>query len=469
MRLRVTILAVAVFAAFPAAARAAAPSNDDRADARSIDPLPAVVTGTTKDATIEKGTEPSSACIGGTGASVWYQATASSAGRVVVELQANGDLDVIVDVFRRVRSQTRPVDCDASDEKGQAATDFQATKGATYLIRVSQLPSSVAGSFTLRVSAPSAPARPPGPRLPDAGATRTLDRAANTDDAWAVSFHAGKTYRLRLAGRNGRCSTRATLYAPGASSFGDATPVRSLGCNGYSLFTTETGAGGRYSIRVQANRRVRGDQTYHLQVAPAGADDTAPGIFIRNHARVHGSLKGGRIDVVDLYRFDVTRRSVTFLNLSGNDDFFLQLLDDRGHRLASGTGSIHRGTRPGRYFVAVRAAGNGLGKYTLRRGTRVITRTRTAITGGLAGLHVTATTTPGSSGTYEIVVQRFDPLAGWLFARRFRVRSSGSAGATYVPPGVGRYRARASFLGTRDAAASNSGYAYAVVGGTLRE
>ena len=270
MRLRLTILAVAVFAAFPAAARAAAPSNDDRADARSIDPLPAVVTGTTKDATIEKGSEPSSTCIGGTGASVWYQATASSAGRVVVELQANGDLDVIVDVFRRVRSQTRPVDCDASDEKGQAATDFQATKGATYLIRVSQLPSSVAGSFTLRVSAPSAPARPPGPGLPDAGATRTLDRAANTDDAWAVSFHAGKTYRLRLAGRNGRCSTRATLYAPGASSFGDATPVRSLGCNGYSLFTPETGAGGRYSIRVQANRRVRGDQTYHLQVAPAG-------------------------------------------------------------------------------------------------------------------------------------------------------------------------------------------------------
>ena len=99
----------------------------------------------------------------------------------------------------------------------------------------------------------------------------------------------------------------------------------------------------------------------------------------------------------------------------------------------------------------------------------MITRTRTAITGGLGGLHVTATTTPGSSGTYEIVVQRFDPLAGWLFARRFRVHSSGSAGATYVPPGVGRYRARASFLGTRDAAASNSGYAYAVVGGTLRE
>jgi len=468
LRLRLTMLALAAVAAFPAAASAAAPSNDDRADARSID-LPANVPGSTKDATLEK-SEPGSSCAGTLGPSVWFQASAASAGRVVVELQANGDLDVVVDVLRRVRSQTRAVDCDASDDKGQAATDFQATKGATYLIRVSQLPNSVAGTFTLRVSAPSAPARPPGAQLSQAGATRTLDRAANTDDAWAVSFKAGTSYRVHLSGRNGRCSTQATIYAPGASSFADATAVRSLGCNGYLLFTPEPGEGGRYSIRVQANRRVRGNQTYHLQVAPAGADDTALGIFVRNHARVHGSLGGGRIDVVDLYRFDVTRRSVTFLELSGGgDDFFLQLLDDRGHRLASGDGSIHRGTRPGRYFVAVRASGNGLGKYTLRRATRAITHTKTAITGGVGGLHVTAGTTPASSGTYEIVVQRFDPLAGWLFARRYRVHGSGSAGVTYVPPGVGRYRTRASFLGTRDAAASNSGYAYAAVGGPLRE
>jgi hypothetical protein len=461
------IVAVLALAAFPAAAHAAAPANDDRDRAPSIDPLPANVKGTTAQATLDK-TDPPQGC-SGDGPDVWYRFTAAAGGRVVVELQADGDLDAVIVVYRRVRSQTNFADCDASDDKGAAATDIQAAKGETYLVRVSQRANSVPGTFTLRVSAPIAPARPPGARLPAAGVTRTLDRADNTDDAWSATFRAGMTYRLHLSGRGGRCATSARVYAPGISSFADGRVVRSVSCGGYVVFTPEPGAGGRYPIRVQANRGVRGEQRYHLEVARAGRDDTAPGIFVRNHARVRGGLRGGGIDVVDLYRFDVTGRSVTFLDLSAPDGFSLQLLDERGRRLASGADSIHRGTRPGRYFVAVRAGGNATGRYTLRRGTRVITRTLTTLTGGLGGLRATATTTPASPGRYVITVERFDPLAGWLFAKRATVTGGGTASAAYVPPGPGRYRARAAYVGTRDAAPSTSRWAYVTAGGPLQQ
>ncbi len=230
--------------------------------------------GTTVDATAEK-TEATSRCTPPESPSVWYRLTASRAGRVIVELQADGDLDATIDVFRRVRSQTQYVDCDRGDEKGAAATDFQAVKGGQYLLRVAQQAGSVAGTFTLRVSAPIAPARPPGPPLPAGGVTRSLDRVVNSDDAWAVSFHTGVTYRVHLSGRGG-CSTSLRVYRPGISSFADAGPARTLRCGGYWLFTPEPGEGGRYSLRVVASRFTRGAQGYHLQVARAGRDDTAP-------------------------------------------------------------------------------------------------------------------------------------------------------------------------------------------------
>jgi len=448
----------------PATTHAAAPGNDDRTAAQPVGSLPADVTGTTTGATAET-TEPESRC-GTQGPSVWYSATAGGDGRIAVTVQADGDLDLVLDVYRRVRSQTESVACDASDDKGAAATDFKGTKDTTYLIRVTQRPNSVAGTFALHVSAPIVPATLPGTALPQRGVTQTLTRVENPDDAWSVVLHEGRSYRIHLSGRGGTCSTRASLYAPGAQSFGDAV-VRRFSCGAYLLVTPGPGESGRYAIRVQAASGVRTPQPYHLQVAGIGPDDTAPGLVVHNHEKARGSLRGGGIDVVDLYRFTIEKRSVTFLDLKGGGGgFSLQLLNDRGRRLASGEDSIHRGTRPGRYFVAVRASGNASGRYTLTRATRVITKTKAEISGSADGLRVTATTTPSTGGPYEIIVQRFDPLEGWIFAKRFRVTGSGgTAGIGWVPPGVGRYRARASFLGTRDSAASDSTYSYIVVGG----
>jgi hypothetical protein len=57
-----------------------------------------------------------------------------------------------------------------------------------------------------------------------------------------------------------------------------------------------------------------------------------------------------------------------------------------------------------------------------------------------------------------LLVERFDPVSGWQFARRFETRTGGSSSVTvsYHPPAVGRYRARAFFNGTKLAAQSSS-------------
>jgi hypothetical protein len=464
---RLLVLCLAALACAPASALAAAPANDGRASAQSLDPLPATVNGTTQDATVERRTEPFSNC-GEVGPSVWYRTTPGAAGRVILTLQAGGDLDVIVDVFRRVRSQRSRVRCDASDAKGQAGVSFRAGKAGSYLIRVSQRPDSVPGTFSLHVSAPIVPARPPGASLPPSGVTRTLDRVENTDDAWSGVLHAGTTYRMRLTGRNLRCFTHARVYRPGTRSFGAGSPVRTLRCGSYVTFTPRPGHGGRYPIQVEANGDRRGPQPYHLQVARAGRDDTTPGIPIANHQRVRAALRGSRIDAVDLYRFDVTRRSVTFVDLKTSaDGFRVVLLTERGRLLGVDDVSVHRGLRPGHYYVAVRASGNASGTYTLTRSSRVITRTKVTFEGGTPGqsLAISSETTPAESGPVRFVVERYDPLAGWQFARRIETRTAGGhTSASYLPPGPGVYRVKAAFKGTRDAARSVSGWVQAEVG-----
>ena len=71
----------------------------------------------------------------------------------------------------------------------------------------------------------------------------------------------------------------------------------------------------------------------------------------------------------------------------------------------------------------------------------------------LARLLVAATAAP-------LLTARFDPAAGWQFSRLFHVTAGadGVARATWTPPHVGRFRVRATFLGTLMASPSRSGY-----------
>lgn len=440
----------------PAAAHAAtAPANDDRAAATMLAPLPASVTGTTVGATFEHA-EPGSRCAGFE-SSVWYEVKPHTSGRIVVSASAHGKLDLVVDVVKQVRSQTEPVTCDVSDDNGNSAMDFNATAGAEYLIRVSERLGSESNTFSLSVSAPIAPAQPPGRALRPAGVTRTLDHFRNPDDAWSYRFRVGVSYRIHLSSHDEHCTTRADIFEPGTKSFADDERITAeMRCGQYRLFTPGPGQGGRYSLRVIANHNIRGAQHYHLQVAPAGPDDTAPGLALRTGARVRGVLHGDQIDMLDLYRFTITKRSVTYLRLAGGHKLFLQLVNQRGTHLGSGDTSIRTTLRPGHYYVVVRANGDGHGHYRLTRIERVVTRTRTSLSGDTHRLTAKVTTTPASAGRYVVTFERYDPLAGWLFAREVHVTGTGAVRATYDPPGPGKYRARAVYLGGRDAAGSRS-------------
>jgi hypothetical protein len=444
--------------------------------ARALTP-PTRVDGTVVDATVEL-TEPLSFC-GPTEGSVWYQFKAPADGRIVVLFDAGGDLDGVVDLYRRTRSRLSPVDCSASDDQGRATLDpDRLASGATYLIRVARAAGSAEAEFRLQVLIPQPSPRPPGRRLPGGGATDTVTRLLNPGDAWSATLRSGTTYRLNLDNRASACTT-LLVYPPGTRSFDEADPVRTLQCGGYRLFTPGPGEGGRYTFLVQAARRERRPQPYHLQVAAAGADDTTPGLFLANYGRARGALHAGGIDVIDLYRFDVVRRSALTLRLHKRGSLQLILLDDTGRRIDSDTALIRRNVRRGRYFVAVRSDSPRRRGYTLTRISRTITRSRILINGSR---HATATpgatarigvsVAPAVSGVARIDIQRFDPLAGWQFVDRFTVPVvGGRAVLPFHPPSVGRYRAKALFLRTRTAAASATKPTYArlLVAGRLEE
>src|SRR5919202_1746914 len=477
-RLAGALLAAAVLSlAGAASATAAPPPNDAQAAPQAIT-LPADVAGTTSESTLEP-TEPPAHCAPARG-SVWYAFTATGNERVVARLQAAGDLDAQVTVFLRQRSQTQEIDCDATDADGLAQVSFTTRAGASYLIRVEQRANSVPGTFRLAVFRPQPAPRAPGVRLPSRGANGILDSVENTADAYRTRLRAGLSYRVNAAVPRGSCAA-LSIFAPGTKSFDRDSPVRRAPCDGYVLFTPDRS--GTYSLLVSAAPRLHTRQPYHLEVARASRDDTAPGLELRNFARTNGALNGRGVDGVDLYRFDVTSRSELTLALStrGSPTFDVVLLNDRGREIAStrsdsGGTELRRRLRPGRFFAAVPAGPGARGRNTPRRVSRTHTRTRISIAGGRrqsppgATVQITVDVRPAVAGPATVVIERLDPLAGFQFLRRVRVRvASGRASVGFRPPAPGRYRAQATFEGTRGAASSASGFARVLVAGPLRQ
>jgi hypothetical protein len=460
-------LLLPVLLAQAATAAAAPPPNDARAAAQAVGGLPATLRGTTVDATLDED-EPSSSCSGPGKGSVWYGFTAGEAREILVALDADGDMDATVEVFSRQRSQVTSIGCRTTDRRGEATVDIDAAEGGSYLIRVAPLANSVTAGFTLRVVAPDRPAQPPGQPLPAGGASAQVDRFANPDDAWAVGMTAGRTYRINFA-TPGRGCANAALYAPGTSSFGGAT-VRSLRCDAQTVFTPPES--GRYTIFVRAPRASRARIAYRLGAGLARADDTAPGIEIENDRRVRGSLRGSALDGLDLYRFSVARRSDLRVRLATNHDFEVVLLSDGGRRLGCGCGGagdkqLDRRIAPGRYFLAVRARNGDGGGYALRRLARTITGSQTlaggarsATIGSGGSIQLSVAVSPSVDGRATLLVERFDPIAGWLFDARFHPRvSGGRATVAFRPRSVGRWRVTGSFDGSRRASPSAGGTA----------
>jgi hypothetical protein len=443
------IAGVAIMAAMAAEAFAAPPPNDNRADAQDVT-IPTTVDGTTVDSTQEQ-EEQVSQCTPDAG-SVWYRVKPKK-GRVIVELAANGALDAVVDVYRVQRSQLLFIGCQATDAKGKSALAFRTRKAdQTYLIRVAQQANSASDSFSLSLQL-AQPATPPGPPIPRGGAAGTLDRVLNPADSFALPMREGVTYRFHLTTKS---CTPLLLFPPRTKSFGRRSPVKRLECGGYALFTPRGGQTGVYSLLAQAGFNGR-PVKYRLTAGPAGIDDTTPGQLIPNYAVVHDKLAGGALDVVDLYRFDVHRRSGLRLTVTSRAGFQLNLLRDTGHLLQSTTGEIRTSVPAGRYYLAVRAEPGQSGTYTLTRLSRTIThsvlhaqRQRSATVEPGQRVRLGVTVKPGASGPVKIVIERFDPLEGWQFSRRYMVLAQrGRASVSWLPPSVGRYRAVATFAGTR--------------------
>jgi hypothetical protein len=453
-------LTIALTSLATASAAAAPPPNDLRAAPQALT-LPASVRGATAEATLDAD-EPAASCTPAIKNSVWYSFTAAADRSVLAALDAGGEMDANVEVFQRQRSQVIPVACETTNRRGEATVDIDAEAGEDYLIRVAPLANSVTEGFSLRVVVPDAPARPPGRALPRGGVGAAVDRFANPDDAWAVRLRGGRTYRINTVTPGSGCA-RVALYGPGTSGFG--SPLKTLGCDRHLVYTPPDS--GLYTLLVVAPRASRARLPYRLRVGRAESDDSAPGLSLAEDRAVRGTLQGSELDALDLYRFTVEERADLRLRLKTGADLELVLLDDKGNQRGRASGELERRVRPGRYFVAVRAEDGADGRYTLRRITRTITRSTMLADGGRTGIvppgssvALSLEVTPAVDGRATLVVERFDPLAGWLFDARLRPAvNGGRAVVSFRPPRLGRWRVTGAFDGTRHASPSEGGTA----------
>ncbi len=469
MKATAAIAFVIAFFVLPAAAAASPPGNDNRANANQVGSLPASVSGTTVEATDDP-TDPRSGC-GRAHDTVWYRLTGVGSGRIVVRVVAAGELDAVVSVYRAVRSRVTPAGCAATDEAGRGALSFTST-GGDYLVMVGRERASEDGRFRLTVFRQEPSSRPPGRTLLRKGVSSWVEPISDYDDAWSLRMKAGVQYRINLSPARGRCITMS-LFRPGTRSFAGA-PLQVVPCGGYFTYTPGFGGSGLYTLLVTASDQRPSRQRYHLQAAVTGADDSAPGLLLRNLQTRRGSVAGTRIDVVDLYRFRVAERADVALTLRGPASARLIVLNENGRRLSSssGAGRLTVSLGQGTYFVAVRAESGATGRYRLSLLERGVTTT-TVLANGLRS----ATVSPGSSvavsvavdsssgGAVRLEIDRFDPLTGWHFYRLYRLRlgGDGRAGISWRPPSIGHWRVHASFGGTRTASPSDGGTVRIVV------
>ena len=451
-----------------------APANDERANAQTVHGLPATIDGTTVGATLEAN-EPESSCDIPTASSVWYSLRAQSAERIALNLAAGGELDATIDVYHAVRSQLLSVDCQQTESHGKASLTFKAAKNGLYLIRVAARANSQLANFTLEAFLPTPAVGPPGLRLPAAGVNGKVDRIQNINAAYAFTMHAGVSYLINLANKTEGACVSGSLFPPGTSSFEEGSQLTHVNCGGYRLFTPGPGQGGRYSFEVTPRSSYRGVQRFHLQVAPAGPAETAPGLALDNYAHAHGRLDGRGVSVLRLYRLDVTSHSNLTLKLlaPASADFNLQLRNQEGTVIAcqcgeSGAQTLQHQLQPGRYYAVVSVRDATAGNFTLVRESRTITSTSLSFSSNTVapgqGLNIDVQVSPAASGPLTVEIERFDPVFGWQFYRQVSAFvSEGAASVPFVPPAVGRWRAKATYAGSKLFSPSAVGFSYLLV------
>lgn len=433
------------------------PSNDKFAAAHKLAHLPATVKGTTVGARSEE-SDPQGCDLAG--ATVWYKVRPAHDGLVLFKLHANGKLDAVVGWLARARSRLGGGTCQQTNAHGDATLSFRGLHSATYFVVVGQQSGSRAGTFTLTALAAAPPERLPGHALPPHAVRATLNGLTNVNDVWHTNLSAGKTYRFAFS--SPKVCARADLLRRT-----DLAVLASVSCSGYRTFTPGPDGGGMYIVQVVASASDTA-QPYKLQLAAAQADDIGIGLPLANQTTKVGRLDPGGVDVVDIYHFDVPRRSDVKLSLASapTTSYKLVLVTESGNTLAREAGSVRRTLDPGRYVIAVTAnAGTTGGVYRLTLLVRDLTTTTIALPSGAVSLGSAVTVRPvvtsATSGIVEIQIDRFDPLGGWQFTKLARIPAGGSL--TWVPPAAGTWRVRATYLGTITTSPSRSEYAVLTV------
>jgi hypothetical protein len=452
----------------------APPPNDARTAAQHIATLPSTIEGTTVGATLEPN-ETESHCASATTGSVWYTLRTPTRQRIAVDLAAGGALDGTIDVYHAVRSQLIPAACNATNSKGHASLSFESSKNGVYYIRVAALNDSLRATFTLEAFLPTPPVEPPGPRLPANGVNGHVDRIQNINAAYSVPMSAGVSYMISLANETEGGCVSGHLYAPSTQSFESGSSLLHISCGGFRLFTPGPGEGGIYSFEITPELSYSPIQRFHLQVAPAGAAETSPGISLGNYANAHGYLDGRSVRVLRLYRLDITSHSNLTLKLSAPNsaELSLQLRGEHGNVIecdceGSGSQTLQRQMTPGHYYAVVSVRDATAGAYTLERESRTITSTSLsfstskALAGVPTGIDVKVS--PAASGPVAVDIERFDPVFGWQFyAQEQGFVSDGTGGVGFTPPAIGRWRAKANYSGSRTSSPSAVGFSYLLV------
>ena len=290
------------------------PANDNRAGAQAIVKLPGSVRGTTLGAT---GDEADPGRCGLSGATVWYRLPSRRDGRILLRLTAAGQLDAAIVVLERVRSQTRTVTCGATNRRGQATVSFASERGATYLIAVGHVQNADPGTFRIdALVSEAAESLRAGKLLPRAGVRSSVHGLTDVNDVWRISMRPGDDLPDRLL--------LDVLVRP-RSRCGPARQVGRqlavLSCRGYRTFTPGPDGAGEYVLEVVASGEAE-TQGYRLLFAPAAPDDLGIGIELRNRV-AEVALDPARLDVRDLYHFDVERRGDVRLDVTSGLRFEL--------------------------------------------------------------------------------------------------------------------------------------------------
>ena len=434
------------------------PPNDARSQAKKMGKLPTTVKGSTLGATYDDNDPEGCGMDTGT---VWYSLAPGTAERLIVTLRAglsrridggpaagqirDGGGGLQGDEQERVGSSTGAGD-EGCDLPGRRRAEGENPRPVI---------------SRCMCSAARRERRHPAGSSKFGTAGGTLNGLTNVNDLWWVAMSSGSTYRISFS--SNPCVPMTVRHK--------GKTVGSMSCGGYTTFTPGPDGGGHYLVEVVAPAGT-GSASYRLRVVRAGTDDIGVGAPIENLATVHGALAPASVDVVDIYHFDVVERSDVRLRLGGNTPFALVLLTDSGNRISTGSSQIRRQLERGRYVVAVRAEiGAPAAGYTLGLVVRHITTTTLKAStlepapGTAVQLAIATAPSPGA-GTVKVQVDRFDPLSGWHFYRMMNV-SAGVGSIAWTPPALGRWRVRASFVGTLMFSPSRSGYVSLLVAAPL--